>query len=1809
MPDTTNCCEEFDPRIPLIFKATLQNVTDDECLDCETLNGEYFLESAPPPDECFYHTASFFGTCELDLLFLQAGKVSDDMYGINLAVRSPLNDSVAIYENNEIADILAGAVVLVKISQSSNECIWPNSITVEPVPVFPECPYQPPCRPCVEPSTGILPSTQGVPGSSAPSPISPEEECDCACAEGCGGGSKAQGSCGPELSPILGPMGSHLPVIGGPAEIDLTTGSVRFSFAPPRTADSDLLPVLLYDSRNAGASDFGLGFSSSLSRKLIEVNSQSVALVTSDGNKRWFSRKDGGGLYLSAPGSASRMQDNSDGTWTERKYEGSLVHYNSDGILSLENPSGALWTVAYSGTRIVGVESPFGRLVTVTYDGSDKLQSIQDPSGRITTFTVTGGNLTQITTPELCVTELLYDGSSRLQAYVDPLGYRTTYGYDATGLVDKVLLPTGHRTTITWNGAVSAVVQDANSKLTTLLYNPAHNIKGIINPLGQRLTMVWALDQLVSLQYEAGTLSSMTYTITADRVRRLHVAEYPLGSITSYSYQSSGELRTVVKPTGSRSTYTWANFGQLLSAEHPLDNRWTTAWDGSGRPTVLVDPNNYRYTYSYDGVTGSRSVLNPVGYRTTYSFLPTGQVQSVRNPLNEITTYTRDGMNRVLTQQDALGFVTSFTYDLVGHRTSVTNPLGFRSTMAYDSQGRLQAQIDPLGNRTTYTYDGNSNRQDVQNPLGFLWTTVYDTANRLQASIDPLNRRVTMVYDGFGRLSARISPSGARTTTVYDSLSRPQAVIDPLGYRTTSVYDQESRVNATIDALNGRTTTVYDALGRVQATVGPLSNRTTTVYDAASHVQAVIDPLSNRSTTIYDAAGRPEAQINPLGFRTTTAYDPAGRANKQIDTLGNIWTTTYDAVGRAVASVNPLGYASTSVYDPAGRMTAAIDPEGYRTTYTYDEANRRRSVINARGYVATTQYDQAGQTQATINALGHRTTFAYDGAGQNTSVTNALGYITTSTYGAVGQASVQNPLGFITTYGYDRMDRQDQVSNPLGFTTTSVFDPLGRAQATINPLGYRTTSVYDAASRQIAVLDANGKYTTTTYDAASRATSQMNALGYRTTMTYDAASQMRSLINARGYTTTFSYDGAGMRREVIDSLGRITTASYDAAGQQSLRHDPRDYVTTYSYDGSGRLTRRLYPDDSRHTFAFDHVGNREKMEDTTGVYTYTYDELDRPQVTTNCYSQTITYSYDSLGRRATMIEPSGGQFTYSYDAANQLTQLDNPQGFLVSYSYDEAGRRMRADLPLGMRYTMSYDPAGQMKDLRCVFRAPQTPSFFRYSYDPIGNLFNLYENYSGNTWTTYTYDDAYQLLSERRAGTFLINYAITHTYDSVGNHLTEWFADGSRATTTYDAANQPQVRQSNWANHPAVTTYSYDAAGNRRDELYTDGVRSTYTWDYENQLHIYNSVGLSLFTFTYNGDFRRTQRVLPSSPGGTLRFNWDGDTYLSEMDDSNVTNVVYSMEPTPYGALVGLRKTAPSLNNYYIFPDRIGTTVWVGQSGSTIPINYRFQAFGRQPSSSGNPTNLNWIGQLGYYRDLFGGGGGLFYVRRRYFDAGTYQWLSVDPLGARSGDVNPYVYASNRPLVMIDPSGLQELSCADTCCCCVENLSIPAKRIVNIDRIQGIPFPIWGKAFVADIETQWKAFSKSVECKLEWWEKSTQAIPPLNVANKWTDMFDYTKGKSRTFDPWTKDRKKPCPGKEFVGVLDEPSLPLQNKSDTQTIYFAIRVVSAPDCPCDKPSAVVYGRLDLEIVRGMGTKREWTPLDKLPEGVGPVPWGE
>jgi RHS repeat-associated protein len=104
---------------------------------------------------------------------------------------------------------------------------------------------------------------------------------------------------------------------------------------------------------------------------------------------------------------------------------------------------------------------------------------------------------------------------------------------------------------------------------------------------------------------------------------------------------------------------------------------------------------------------------------------------------------------------------------------------------------------------------------------------------------------------------------------------------------------------------------------------------------------------------------------------------------------------------------------------------------------------------------------------------------------------------------------------------------------------------------------------------------------------------------------------------------------------------------------------------------------------------------------------------------------------------------------------------------------------------------------------------------------------------------------------------------------------------------------------------------------------------------------------------------------------------------------------------------------------YYYHPDHLGSVPALTDSDGGVTDTYDYDAYGNRLASS-TGTTYNPFGYTGQYTDVESG---LLYLRARYYDPSTQQFLTVDPLVAQTEQA--YAYVAGNPTNLTDPSGLQ----------------------------------------------------------------------------------------------------------------------------------------------------------------------------------------
>jgi RHS repeat-associated protein len=886
-------------------------------------------------------------------------------------------------------------------------------------------------------------------------------------------------------------------------------------------------------------------------------------------------------------------------------------------------------------------------------------------------------------------------------------------------------------------------------------------------------------------------------------------------------------------------------------------------------------------------------------------------------------------------------------------------------TYHFNATGRLTSIVDLNGATTTLTYVGD--RLTAVTGVTGRTLTVGWTGDRITSVSDATGAAVTYGYDGAGRLVTATSPSSGPVTYTYDAANRLATKADTTGTVLTNTYDQRGRVTRQTDALNQPTTFTY----------------TTSTSDPDFQQTAVEDPRQNTTTYTY-WGGVLQRTETPAGT-TNYAWDPETLSpTLVIDPAGGSTRTTYDAQGDATSTTDASGARNTQTYDARGLLLSQTDPLGVTTMYSRDQTGNVTSISTpldaTHAQTTRAEYTDArhpGAVTATIDALGKRTTYAYNAAGDLTTVTDPLGNKTTYAYDSRGHlTSVTRPSGNVPG------------ADPATARTTWTRDAAGRVLTETDALGRTTATTYTATGTVDTVTDSLGNVTDLAYDPLGHLTSTRQADGTTTSTGYDAAGNVTSQTDAAGHQTTYAYDAANRPTSVTDPLGNKASTTWTGLNLPATVTDPLGKTTTYRYDDAGRLTDVRYVDTGMTDlrFGYDAAGRRTTMTDATGTTTYAYDALNRLTAVNNASGsgRAIGYAYDLNGQITGLTYPNGQVTQRTYDAAGHWTGLTDWTGAQYAFAYDADGNLTQQANPNGVTATADTDATGQITDLTWTHGTTMLADF-GYEHDSNGQTTR--RTITGAT----TDDDAY---GYNGLGALATINGATQARDTTGNLLT--LPDG--ATLTYNAAGQATQRTS----ATRTSTYVYDPKGNR-----TTSDSATLTWDQANHLTTHVSP-TGTTGYTYTGDGLRATKTTGST---TERFVWDTQAGAGLMLTDGATNYLYG----PGDRLLAQQPTTSGPTIYPV-TDAIGTIhALTDQTGSVVG-NATYDEHGTTLTRTGTQTPFGFAGE---YRD---NESGLIYLRARYYDPDTAQFISPDPLNAVTQDA--YGYARGNPVSLTDPTGL-----------------------------------------------------------------------------------------------------------------------------------------------------------------------------------------
>ena len=97
--------------------------------------------------------------------------------------------------------------------------------------------------------------------------------------------------------------------------------------------------------------------------------------------------------------------------------------------------------------------------------------------------------------------------------------------------------------------------------------------------------------------------------------------------------------------------------------------------------------------------------------------------------------------------------------------------------------------------------------------------------------------------------------------------------------------------------------------------------------------------------------------------------------------------------------------------------------------------------------------------------------------------------------------------------------------------------------------------------------------------------------------------------------------------------------------------------------------------------------------------------------------------------------------------------------------------------------------------------------------------------------------------------------------------------------------------------------------------------------------------------------------------------------------------------------------------------DALGSTVALTDAVGAVQSEYTYEPFGATTETGPDANPFQYTGREN-------DGTGLYYYRARYYHPTLQRFISDDPIGFASGEINHFVYVRNRPTRYVDPLGL-----------------------------------------------------------------------------------------------------------------------------------------------------------------------------------------
>ena len=1280
---------------------------------------------------------------------------------------------------------------------------------------------------------------------------------------------------------------------------------------------------------------------------------------------------------------------------------------------STDPKPGATLTVYDANGRVIQTINPLGGLTDTEYDDAGEVVCSVDPveaAAAVTCPTTLPSTPTTSSDPYLGATITTYDSNGQVVQVTNPLGGITLTSYDAAGNVAS--------STVESNNATP----DPNV-VTSYVYDPDN--------------------RAISTTIGAGSSTPETTVSAYDPDGNLYCSvsanAYAQGLISCPSWAPSwisappsptalyANSQSPTSADGVTMSFYDAN-GNLLQETTPENTSPTSSLTST---TVnVVDPDGHPYCVANG--TDMAAWLS-VHTTSTYPYLcptspPTSAPSTGSNPGYETKIYNAAG--NLLSDTDASGDTNSSAYDVAGDVTSTTSGTGGVTTNCYYFQscasgapsagGAASAlysstspatQADSGGVVTTYTYLSGGVSHVTTTPAG-------TTTNGYDANGDLTSASYSATASGYStpaNVSHTYFPDGTQETTT-DGTGTTTTTVNAMGQTLTSAFVAGSGTGLTSATT---TYTYFDTGARASLTYPPLGSvstpEVTYTYDDTGAEASLTDWQSHTTTFSHDADGNTTSSAYPNSTTVADTYN-LGDGETEVSAAPTSTPTspfaTYSTPRGAIDQV-------TSETDTGTGTTPGTTSYSYNGAQQLSGVNSTTASYDASGNVidlpngSMQNYDAAGElcwntptvqtpaptdpnARCTTGAPSGATTYTYDSLGDRTASTGPAGSATSAlSYNQTGELTGDTPGLNASSYNVVTPTRvcDTRSGNPSGLSGTAnqcdaeTFSGAGTISAQLSGSGMPVPTNATAVVADLTVVDnsssGSGSYVTV-YPTGQ---TQPGVSNIRVPLNAIANNQVTVGVgtNISGAKSISLYNSSDSVDVIIDVVGYY-------AGSGGSSYVPVT-ATRICDTRSGNPSGLSSPDNQCNGSHLSSGGTINVTAAGTG--------FPAPAGATAVVAD------------VTDVAPTAGGHLTAYEQGSTrpaISSLNAASGAIVT-------KEVTIELNTSNGEFTVYNSAGTtdiVVDIEGYFMGSSNSVF-----NPITPT-RICDTRSGNPSSLSGPEAQCNGSTLGSGGTETIAAAglagVPSSATAVVADVTTVNETGSNRLTVYAAG----------VTRPATSQINYTAGAIDDDEV-TVGVGTS------GDIILYNNSGSTdvlvdvlgyyessstppASTYTYNGEGLRTSATIG---GTTNQFTYDTTASIPAVLEDGTYAFVYGPSGEP------VEQINTSATAYYFVSDLLGSTRALTNGSGTVVATFNYAALGNITSQTGAVTTP--IGFAGAYTDS---NSGLLYLVNRYYDPNTGQFLTVDPDVAETGQ--PYSYASDDPIDIIDPSGdLDTASCSD----------------------------------------------------------------------------------------------------------------------------------------------------------------------------------